>query len=243
MSVPLTPGAIPVARWAPDLVQFYEQRHQERPAPTTKHRARFHHTVTLAPDQHRPFVDEDQAMRTLHDIGVARFGSGVSYAYCIMPTGRVYQGMRSDTKQTQSGHTPDANYVELGVAFVGNYEESGLTRYQVQAAGDLLALEHIAGRLIDWTPHWHEQVYATSCPGVHAIASMPAIRDHAASIIEGDLVPISDDDLDRIADRVWDRVVGRDRAGHPRAASWLLTSAQRMAARAAEQTTDDPVEE
>lgn len=245
MTVPIATDAIPMAEWAPYLHNHYAARHRDKPAPVVKRLLRFHHSVTVAPDLVPPFVDEYEAMRELHRIGVARFGSGVPYNYGIMPNGRLYQGMPVDTKSTHSAEPWDANYQELSAVFVGRYDTGPLTDAQSHTASRLIASEHLAGRLVDTTAHWHAQVYPTACPGSHAIATMRAITYRAHRIIEdGEDDTMTPEDMNKLADmtaeRVWAAIVGRDLADKPRPASWLLTSAQRMAARAARNTHPGP---
>lgn len=173
----LPPYVIRMQTWGGSgLVGFYDQRRQARPANPKKQLLRYHHSVTVAPDLVPPFGDEVQAMWTLHNIGVQRFGSGISYNFAIMPTGNIYEGMPLDVKSTQSGHTVDANYVEAAVVFVGNYEAEKMPQPMVDAAVRLHADLHVEGYVADMKAHWHSQVYATSCPGQHAKARMMLIQ-------------------------------------------------------------------
>lgn len=69
----------------------------------------------------------DVDMRNLHDIGVSRFGSGVSYNWCVdMVTGTVGLGQSLDAAGTHTvndknvpGFSKNQNYVAIAIAVIG----------------------------------------------------------------------------------------------------------------------------
>jgi len=170
---------VPQAAWG--STYDYAGRHEAKSAPVYKHSTRLHCTVTIAPDLLPPYDDETKAMRTLERIGVERFGSGVSYAFVIMPTGRIYEGMPANTKQTQSGHNVTANYLEYGVAFCGDYEADPAPEPMLRAASRLQAALLEAKLITVAGFSWHAQVAAKACPGRYVISRVPDMERWARS--------------------------------------------------------------
>jgi hypothetical protein len=79
-----------------------------------------HHSVTIAPDLVWVDADgdgveddEERAMRTLEDIGEARFGEGISYTLAVMPSGRVYEGHGVDRQGAHTGRNDIARAIVL----------------------------------------------------------------------------------------------------------------------------------
>lgn len=52
-----------------------------------------------------------------------------------------------------------------------------------------------------------------------------------AQVEKGPDMPLTDADVKRVADAVWDRMVGKDLSGEPRDAAWMLTSARNLSAK------------
>lgn len=145
-----------------------------------------HHSVTIAPDLSFIDVDgdgvdedEERAMRALEDIGEDLFGGGISYTFCIMPSGRIYEGHSIDRV---GAHTYGRNTISAGICLVGNHQQTEPTDMQKRAIAWLL--EH--GRASGW---WfnnqltggHRDTYATSCPGDEAYDDIPFINHLAAT--------------------------------------------------------------
>lgn len=150
-----------------------------------------HHSVTVAPDLVPPFDDEFAAMRTLEDIGQARFGGGISYTWAVMPSGRVYQG---HSVGRRGAHTKGRNSIARAVVLVGNYENRPTTEAQRAAVANLL--RH--GEQQGWIKqamlvggHREAPGAATACPGQHGMAAIADINRRAAS--EEDDMPSVDE--------------------------------------------------
>lgn len=169
------------------------------PAPLPAREVWLHHSVTVAPDLHPPFDDEDEAMRLLERIGQSRFAGGISYTFAVMPTGRVYEGHGVDR---EGAHTKDRNSFARGVVLVGNYEHTPTTEAQREGAAQLLAHGWRAG----WWQHpalngGHRQLKATDCPGQLGMDAIPLINARAADIAvgadpEGFLMALTDQQQD-----------------------------------------------
>lgn len=91
-----------------------------------------------------------------------------------------------------------------------------------------------AGSIVDG----HRDHYATACPGDALYRRLPDIRRIAD---EGpDDMPLTDEDVARIADAVWQRIVGKDLSGTDRSAAWMLTGARNNAFQAAKGAPTQP---
>lgn len=104
-----------------------------------------------------------KAMRTLHQIGMERFGSGVSYNFAIsMRTGRIGLGNSLDAKGTHTvndknvpNYSYDQNAVGVGIAFIGMPGDR-LSAKALKAASILIAAMIKEGALTrghDYVPH------------------------------------------------------------------------------------------
>lgn len=157
-----------------------------------------HHSVTLAPDLVWVDVDgdgieddEQRAMRTLEDIGQARFGGGISYTFAVMPSGRIYEGHSVDRK---GSHTGGRNSLARAIVLVGDYTTRPLTGEQQRAVARLLQHGHAAGW---WRTarlnggHRQAPGASTACPGDAALAAIPSINALAAGgpVQEADMLP------------------------------------------------------
>lgn len=176
------------------------------PAPLPAAEVWLHHSVTVAPDLVPPFTDDYAAVRTLERIGEQRFGRGISYTFPITPAGLIFQGHSVDRR---GAHTAGHNTVGRAICFVGNYEVNKPTEAQLDSAAWLLVHGWLSGW---WRPvaltGGHRDVKGTTCPGRHAYAAIPEINRRAKALADSlftmeDDMPLSDDDLNRIASRVW----------------------------------------
>lgn len=111
-------------------------------------------------------------MRTLHRIGMERFGSGVSYNFCIdMKTGEVGVGQALDAKGTHTvnnknipNYSYDQNFVSLAFAFIGMPGDKPSDK-AIDAAANLFAALIDEGALTedpDYNPH--SMVAYKDCP-------------------------------------------------------------------------------
>jgi hypothetical protein len=163
------------------------------PAPLPAREVWLHHSVTVAPDMHPPYDDEDAAMRLLERIGQQRFGQGVSYTFAVMPTGRVYEGHSVDRL---GAHLAKRNGIARGIVLVGNYDTAAPMLEQIEGTAQLLA--H------GWRQGWwtrpalnggHQQApgASTACPGHYAMALIGAINDRAGALAAAP--PPEEDDM------------------------------------------------
>lgn len=124
-------------------------------------------------------------MRTLHRIGMDRFGSGVSYNFGIdMTTGAIGLGQSLDAAGTHTlnskgvaGYSYNQNYVSLAIAFIGNVgmkpsKEAIKSFARLQAA---LVEEGALTPGHDFVPH--RLVEYKECPTDNVVDVMDEIRD------------------------------------------------------------------
>lgn len=123
-------------------------------------------------------------MRMLHQIGMSRFGSGVSYNFAIdMVTGEVGLGQALDAKGTHTlnnkgikGYSYDQNLVSHAIAFIGMPGDKPSEK-AVKAAGLLFKAMREEGALTDqpdYNPH--SMVAAKDCPTDAVRSVMPSIK-------------------------------------------------------------------
>lgn len=123
-------------------------------------------------------------MRTLHKIGMERFGSGVSYNFGIdMVTGEIGVGQALDAKGTHTvnnknidNYSYDQNFVSHAFAFIGMPGDEPSER-AIQAAAKLFAAMIDEGALTkdpDYNPH--SMVAWKDCPTDAAREVMPRIK-------------------------------------------------------------------
>lgn len=140
-----------------------------------------HHSVTTQLGASATFAQDAAEVRKIELIGQQRFGAGMSYTFLIFPSGRVFQGVSISrhSYHTGGGH----NSTGVGICFPGNYETHKPTQAQLDAVAWLLQEGVRKGW---WTvpavEMYHQQVKATSCPGKHVIAQIPAINRGAVSV-------------------------------------------------------------
>ena len=173
----------------------YDARHAQRfrAAAPVKVETCLHTTVTIAPNLVKPWDDEHAAMRLLEDIGTDRFGSGVSYNVCVMPSGRAYAGQPLDNKSTHSEYG-DWNYTRASIALVGNYEKDRPTTAMLETVARIQATWLADGTIPTVTLRGHYEVAPKSCPGKYAIAEMDTIATRARTLV-GYRPPLSGDDM------------------------------------------------
>lgn len=133
-----------------------------------------HITVT-----HRQGIRKD--MRLLHEIGMSRFGSGVSYNVAIdMQTGEIGLGQAFDAKGTHTvmnkpheGYSFDQNAVSHAIAFIGMPGDSPTPR-AIAAAGlfiQAMIEEGVLTNSFDFNPHSFAAF--KDCPTDNVRAIMP----------------------------------------------------------------------
>ena len=134
-----------------------------------------HHSVTTQLGASATFAQDAAEVRKIERIGQQRFGAGMSYTFLVFPSGRIFEGVSISrhSYHTGGGH----NSTGAAICFPGNYENHRPTQAQLDAVAWLL-LEGV--RRGWWTvpavEMYHQQIKATSCPGKHVIAQIPAIN-------------------------------------------------------------------
>jgi hypothetical protein len=116
-----------------------------------------HHSESPAPKVNASIAEESQVMRNIQSfhMGPSRGWSDIGYHYCIMPSGRIYEGRGPDV---MGAHCPGHND-EPSVCFIGSYDTKLPTNDALRSLNDLRG--HLsAGRL-----KGHRDGYSTSCPG------------------------------------------------------------------------------
>jgi hypothetical protein len=147
------------------------------PAPLPAAEAYLHHSATIAPPADASQPLDAAKIRELEDIGQARFGCGISYTWCVTPSGRVFQG---HSPGRQGTHTLGHNDAARGIVLVGNYSTARPTPAQVTAVAGLLALAFRQGWLTrPRLTGGHRDVVSTECPGDAAYALIPRINQEA----------------------------------------------------------------
>lgn len=138
-----------------------------------------HHSVTIAPDLLPPFTDDDAAIRTLENIGQARFGRGISYTFPVTPVGRIYVG---HSMPRVGSHTLGHNTVGAAFVLVGDYTKRPPSNAQRDAIAQRMVIEHAAGRANRHTlngGHRDASGNSTDCPGDAAEDAIPDINARA----------------------------------------------------------------
>lgn len=87
----------------------------------------------------------------------------IAWNFLIGGDGRVYEGLGWDR---EGYHTLNWNRQSLGVAFIGNFEDSTPSYRMLDSFKDLLFCGIQLGYLpVDYSLHGHSDARATSCPG------------------------------------------------------------------------------
>lgn len=144
-----------------------QSRHGKMRLPATA--VVLHHSVT--PTSITPAKD----MRAIEKVGMERFGQ-VSYSYCVHSDGTVLEG----AGRMVGAHTAGRNSTSFGVALIGNYDERGVTVWQIDAVRQLVAWLIDNGDLVPgvYPSAGHRDILgaSTACPGAKAYRLMDAFR-------------------------------------------------------------------
>ena len=146
-----------------------------------------HHSVTRAPANNT--ADERAAMRQLEDIGHRSFGGGISYTYCLPPSGRLYEG---HSLHRRGAHTGGHNTVAAAFSLMGNYDAGDrVTDAQMNAIARQMVALHKAGKATRHTLNGghRDTGFATACPGRHAYPLIAEINRRANALWSGGSVP------------------------------------------------------
>ena len=125
-----------------------------------------HHTVT------NPSADPARDARGLDAIGRSRFGI-FSYSWVIHPDGTIIEGAGLH----RGAHTGGHNSTSFGIAFIGNFENTGPTKEAMIAAANLIKFLKLGGKVtreVQILPH--RSVKSTACPGKNLNNALPLLR-------------------------------------------------------------------
>ncbi|MCA9610886.1 MAG: N-acetylmuramoyl-L-alanine amidase, partial [Myxococcales bacterium] len=152
---------------------------------TSKTRMAIHHTVSGATDPER----ELRGIQRYHMD--SRGWCDVGYHFLVGQDGRVYEGR---PLELLGAHVGGANTGNVGIAFIGCFDESGcgsLSGSRTPNDASLDAAAALIGRLaevygidIDASAikgHGEHAGQSTSCPGAHLAAKLDSLRARAAS--------------------------------------------------------------
>lgn len=172
-------------RLAPDVDDVYQWRRHHKPhhrIPEQRSDTLVQH-VTVTDDTGGGVRDFKSDMQLLERIGLARFGSGVSYNIVVDQDGMVGIGMPLDAKGThtvnvkqQPGFSYDQNYVAIGIAWIAQPGDRLTPECRASIAACIRALREVGALTdgFDYKPH--SFFAAKACPLQVMRDAMPAIR-------------------------------------------------------------------
>lgn len=166
-----------------------------------------HHSVTMAPANN--LASEFRAIQTIELIGQQRFGQGISYSFCIVPSGRVFRG---HSINRMGAHTGGRNSIARAICYVGNYQVTDPTEAMIDSTVELLLFGYEQKWWIRKTLNGgHRDLKSTSCPGDRAYNLIPTINHRAST---GDIMArLDQEDYDNIAKAVWNYNLGATKGG------------------------------
>ncbi|MHB9112004.1 MAG: N-acetylmuramoyl-L-alanine amidase [Thermoleophilia bacterium] len=144
-----------------------------------------HHTVTSNSDP-----DPAATVRSIYYYHAVSLGWGdIGYNFLIDRQGRIYEG-RYGGNAVVGGHALTWNPGSVGVAALGNYEESDITTAMYNAFVELMVWKSNANRVAPWgndylngtySPNYlgHRDVGSTACPGRYLYAHLNGFRNDA----------------------------------------------------------------
>ena len=173
----------------------------------TPYKITLHHTAGAYPH------DLEQAKEAMRKIqrDVMSWGTDVGYHYVISPQGDVFEGIPENKLGT---HAYNDNYNNIGICFMGNYENAVPTQAMNDALVNLskylknkypVIAQRAANNQNDPNPKnrafiMHQDTYATACPGKNVIALkneyFHRIFLEGKSVFGGDYRPVSSESMD-----------------------------------------------
>ncbi len=141
-----------------------------------------HHTATSG-----KITDAEESIRAIYYYHAVTRGWGdIGYNYIIAPDGTVYQGRAGD-EGVVAGHASGYNTGTIGIALLGNYEESTLPSEVMQSlTGLIYEKAELHDIDIDGTGKYrgktmdnllgHRDVDSTACPGQYAYTYLEDIK-------------------------------------------------------------------
>lgn len=147
-----------------------------------------HHTVTAN--------DDSTPKRTVKNIQNFHMGKGwsdIGYHYLIDQDGKIYAGNPVDR---QGAHAGGQNHGNIGIAFLGNYQDAQPDESQLESAGKLI--RHLGDQygidVSSSTVGGHRDVGSTACPGNHLYSKIDRIIRHANGEADEDCDDATDPD-------------------------------------------------
>jgi hypothetical protein len=142
-----------------------------------------HHTATES-----DLDDPKQAIRNIYYYHAVTRGWGdIGYNYIIDQQGRVYEG-RQGGEGVVGGHAGPGNIGSIGIAILGNYDDTDVPEAAVESLARLIAIK---SKIHNITPSsetmlGHYQVMDTRCPGTYLKSKTPLITSMAKSMMTED---------------------------------------------------------
>lgn len=177
---------------------------------------------------------EDEVARNIERIGQSRFGSGWSYNAAAFNTGRLYEGQPLTRRGTHTVNTfgrricsthggsleaPATssgmnNNINARALVLPQQVDDPVTDEQLDVAARWAAAQIRSG-LAKPSARWHGHrcVTAKDCPGGRAFARIPELQrltDHYVKHGLGDTDMLTDEDIARIRDAVWNDALEGD---------------------------------
>ncbi|MGH7339264.1 MAG: N-acetylmuramoyl-L-alanine amidase [Candidatus Rokuibacteriota bacterium] len=161
-----------------------------------------HHSVTNAPGPSASREEDAAHTRLLQSIAFGRGFLDISYSFIAYRSGRIAEGRGWGAA---GAHTQGFNSTSYAVCLAGNYERDVPTPPQIRAVQELIALGKQLDRIKPAvTIRPHRAVSATSCPGANVMAIFDKFGQPPG---EEDDVPLTNDEIDKIADAVWSHAI------------------------------------
>jgi hypothetical protein len=172
------------SKWIDSVVEKENGRYLRWPMAYPKKVSKIflHHTATTS-----DLDDPEEAVRAIYQYHANSRGWGdIGYNFIIAPDGTVFEG-RAGGEAVVAGHAAGFNTGSVGIALLGNYEDSHIPKEMMQS---LTALLYEQAELYDIDIDddgifrertmdnlmGHQDVAATACPGDHAYDFLPDLR-------------------------------------------------------------------
>ena len=154
------------------------------------------------PGMQSTFADPVRSLRAMQADYLRNRGYSLGYSYGIDPTGTIWEIRGVDIRPAAT-----AGYNDEGVAVLFMVTgQAPASDIQLTAAVDLHRwLEDRHHRVLGVTGHCFKGSTATVCPGAGIVAQLPEIERWVHDT--GDDDDVTDQDVQRIADAVWARLI------------------------------------
>jgi len=142
-----------------------------------------HHTATES-----SLDDPRQAIRNIYYYHAVTRGWGdIGYNYIIDQQGRVYEG-RQGGEGVVGGHAGPGNKGSIGIAILGNYDNTDIPEAAVESLARLMAIKSKIHKITpsEKTILGHYEVMNTRCPGTYLKSKLPLVTSMAKSMMTED---------------------------------------------------------